>query len=157
MISLRRTGLSAALLLTPLLSLAALAPAPASAAVTGSCSGTEIDTAAMKSGSHTYGTLHLYYNSSTGKNCAKATNVTGAARDMSVWVLRCFGTSGPVASRCNSQDGPVQNVNYDSGHYSSYAGPVNTKGSAAGTCINAGSTIEVGSITATAQIYGHCG
>jgi hypothetical protein len=153
MISVRQAGLASALLLTPLLSLAA--PSAASAAT--SCSGSLIDSAPIRAGGHTYGTLDVYYNSSTGKNCAKATNATGVRRSMSVWVFRCKDGTGTTVANCKDLDGPVQGVNYDSGDYISYAGPVNTKGSSAGLCIRAGASMSLASSDATAAIGGHCG
>ncbi|MFI5932005.1 hypothetical protein [Actinoplanes sp. NPDC051494] len=154
--NLRNAGLAVVLLLTSLLTFAA-APSPASADVSGNCSGSLIDTMAIKSRNGTYGTLRVYYDSSTKKNCAKATNNTGAAHQMSVFVFRCkVGSSGTQAT-CDSPDKATENKNVDTGVFSSYAGPVYTLGSSAGRCIYAGAEMEVGTDYARADLWGHCG
>jgi hypothetical protein len=135
-----------------------LGASPAAAAT--SCAGSLIDSQPMTdlagSGA-TYGTLYVYYDSSTGKNCAKATNSTGVSHDMIVWISRCAPGTGSSWYNCNTSDPFVQGGNYDRGYYHAYAGPVNTPGSAAGRCIEAYSQITVGTKTGTADIGGHCG
>jgi hypothetical protein len=153
MVMLRKAGLALAVLLAAMA--AFVAPSPASAAT--SCSGSLIDSAPIKAGTKTYGTLSVYYNSSTRKNCAKATNATGARQWMSVWVFRCESGTGSTVKNCSPLDSPTQGINYDSGDYVSYAGPVNTKGVSAGLCIYAGASMEVGSAYPAASIGGHCG
>ncbi|GAA2564176.1 hypothetical protein GCM10010435_40520 [Winogradskya consettensis] len=155
MTPLRRAALAALLLLTSLLAFAA--PSPANADVSGSCSGTQIDSKAIKGGSHTYGTLYVYYDSSTGKNCAKATNTTGTAHQLAVWVFRCKAGSSGTQATCDFTDTPTENKNLDSGVFSSYAGPVHTLGSAAGRCIYAGAQMVTSGGEARADIWGHCG
>jgi hypothetical protein len=142
-----RAGLAAALLLAPLLALAV--PSAASAAV--NCSGSLIDTATLKVGGNVKGTLYVYYNSSTRKNCAKATNTSGATREMSLWLARCRPGTGD-STVCDPID---QSSDY--GNYHSYAGPIDTKGPSAGLCIEAGVWMRVGSDYPHAYVTGHCG
>ena len=148
-------GLAAAVLLAPLLTLPG--PAPASAEVSGNCSGQQIDSAPIRAGGRTYGTLFLHYDSSIGKNCAKATNTSGAARDMSLWLFRCAEGTGSTPATCRDLDQPTEDLNFDSGRFSSYAGPVYNKRSSAGLCIRAGVVMEVGGSYPDAEIGGHCG
>jgi len=69
------------------------------------------------------GTLGVYYNSSTGKNCAQATCSSG-------W---CFTMYRTVAIKPH---GKSTWDSIDSGNYTSYAGGVTTTYSAAGKCID---------------------
>ncbi|MFI5932004.1 hypothetical protein [Actinoplanes sp. NPDC051494] len=154
MITLRKAFLVAALLLSPLFVLTG--PSPASAA-TGSCDGTLIDSAPIKAGGSTYGTLYVYYNSSTGKNCAKATNTTGARRSMTLWLFRCAAGTGSTYASCDPIDTPDQDVNFDADDYISYAGPIHNKGTSAGRCIYTGVDMVVGNTVPKARIGGHCG
>jgi hypothetical protein len=133
-----------------------VAAGPAQAAT--SCSGSWVDSAPIKdqTGSAVWGTLSVYYNSSTGRNCAKATNTTGAVRNEFVWISRCKKGTGAHWYDCTISDNFVQGKNYDRGNYSSYAGPVNTLGSADGVCIEAYAEIAVGSKIGSADIGGHC-
>jgi hypothetical protein len=133
-----------------------LTGAPASAAT--SCTGTVIDSAPttdVDNGAR-YGTLYLHYNSATGRNCAKATNTTGGAHEMMVWLTRCAAGTGNH-TMCSPSDGTEQGANYDHGTYHEYAGPVNTLGSAAGRCVEAFTWIQVGSRLGEVDITGHCG
>jgi hypothetical protein len=132
------------------------ATVPASAAT--SCTGTLVDSAPttdVDSGAR-YGTLYLYYDSATGRNCAKATNTTGGAHEMMVWITRCDAGTGDH-TMCSPSDGIEQGRNYDHGTYSQYAGPVNTLGSASGRCVEAYTWIQVGSKLGEVDITGHCG
>lgn len=136
--------------------LAGSAPAQASTL----CSGTEVDHAAMTdiAGSGKVGgTLYVFYNSSTGRNCAYATNGTGVRHSMFVWISRCASGTGQEWYNCQDSDSFIQGEDYDAGNYISYAGPVNTLGSASGVCIEAYGEIDYNGITATADIGGHCG
>ncbi|HET9170951.1 MAG TPA: hypothetical protein VFN97_16055 [Actinospica sp.] len=132
------------------------APAQASSV----CSGTQVDSASMTDihGSGAVGgTLYLYYNSSTGRNCAYATNATGARHSMIVWVSRCAPGTGQEWYNCQDSDSLTQGSDYDAGNYISYAGPVNTLGSAAKVCVEAYGEIDYGNVIATADLGGHCG
>ncbi|MBR7825050.1 hypothetical protein KDK95_01940 [Actinospica sp. MGRD01-02] len=136
--------------------IAGSAPAQASSV----CSGTQVDSASMTdiNGSGAVGgTLYLYYNSSTGRNCAYATNATGARHSMTVWVSRCAPGTGQEWYNCQGSDSLIQGEDYDAGNYISYAGPANTLGSAAGVCVEAYGEIDYGNVVATANLGGHCG
>lgn len=132
------------------------ADAPAQAAAL--CSGTEIDHATLTDAYNgaAEGTLYVYYNSSTGHNCAYATNGTGVRHTTFVWIERCKSGTGKDYD-CDYLDTLTQGKNYDLGSYISYAGPVNTLGSASGLCIEAYGEIDYGNSFATADIEGHCG
>jgi len=152
-----RAGFTAGLLLTSLFTLAA--QSPASAEPTGNCDGQLIDTADIRAGGRSFGTLRLYYNSSTRKNCAKASKASrlvGTRHYMSVWIIRCKDGTGETISTCDQIDQPTDGLNIDSGEFTSYAGPVHNKGLSAGLCIDAGVTMEVGSAFPRASIGGHC-
>ncbi|MBR7825054.1 hypothetical protein KDK95_01960 [Actinospica sp. MGRD01-02] len=133
------------------------APAQASSL----CSGVEVDHASLVDVEGTdvaRGTLYLYYDSSTGKNCAYATNNTGVRHEMDVYITRCAAGTGQTVSTCQDSDPLVTGTaNDDYGNYISYAGPVNTLGSAAGVCIKAFGGIDTGTEYASAFIGGHCG
>jgi hypothetical protein len=147
---------TAVLLVTSLVTLAA----PASAAVSGDCDGRLIDTADIRAGGTSYGTLRLYYNASARTNCAKAVKaerLVGPRHQMSVWVIRCREGTGTTVNNCDPLDQPSQNINYDSGRYTTYAGPVHNKGFSDGLCLRVGALMEVGSALPDAAIGGHCG
>lgn len=133
------------------------APAQASSL----CSGVEVDHASLVDVEGTdvaRGTLYLYYDASTGKNCAYATNNTGVRHDMDVYITRCAAGTGQTVSSCQDSDPLVPGTaNDDYGNYISYAGPVNTLGSASGVCIKAFGGIDTGTEYASAFIGGHCG
>lgn len=138
-----------------------LSPA-ANAATTAAygCSGSQVDTYPVKtSGGSVWGNIYLYYDSSTGKNCAVnvATSAgyygTPTVKTMDIWRCVAGSTAGtPCQTDAVSQD-PTTSV-----LYSEYAGPVSL--SAAGRCIELaasewspdGSTIAQANINAT-----HCG
>ncbi|MEW2518640.1 hypothetical protein [Actinacidiphila alni] len=111
----------------------------ASAATTGAygCSGTQIDTYAVKtSGGSVWGTIHLYYDSSTGYNCAvnvaTAAGYYGTPSFKAINMTRCV--AGTVAGQKCVSDGTYRQDPAGSTLYSEYAGPVSF--SAAGRCIN---------------------
>ncbi|MEU3986735.1 spore-associated protein A [Streptomyces sp. NPDC026672] len=132
-----------------ILGLAIVGAPAASAATAGAygCSGTEIDTYPVKAldgtGS-TWGTVHLYYNASTGSNCAVTVK--------SVYV----GTPSFTAIYLNSSDGAVHDD--DAGNYSYYAGPVSIH--APGRCISINGVVWNPAHTELAQqvaVGVHCG
>lgn len=155
MIPRRRAGLTATLLMAPLITLAA--QSPASADVAGNCAGQQIDSATIKVGGHTAATLRLYYDSASKKNCAKATNDSGAAHHMALWLFRCEAGTGATLASCRDLDSPTEDLNYDSGTFGSYAGPVHNKKESAGLCIHAGVMIVIGNADPYVEIGGHCG
>ncbi|WP_157877421.1 spore-associated protein A [Streptomyces odonnellii] len=126
----------------------AVAPG-ASAAPAGAygCAGSEIDTYAVKtSGGATWGTIHLYYDSSTGLNCAVnvKTSAGYAGTPSITWV-----------ALARSSDGKSD---LDSGNFSSYAGPVTI--SAPGQCITVSGVVRNPADTVEASVVAknvHCG
>jgi hypothetical protein len=149
----RSSRRSVALIISLLLSICALAAMnQASASAATSCSGTQIDSAPLKAGSKRAGTLYLYYNSTTKKNCAKATNTTPSRKTMGVEITRCYDGADP----CSAMDERTSTT-YDEGDYIDYAGPVNTPHSSAGLCIYTGAWLYDGSDFYSASIRGHCG
>ncbi|WP_306311701.1 hypothetical protein [Streptomyces hydrogenans] len=111
----------------------------ASAAATGAygCGGSQIDSYQVKtSGGSVYGNVYLYYDASTGKNCA--VNVATAAGGYGtptfkfVMIVKCV--AGTTAGSTCVQDTYVQDPSTTGITYSQYAGPVSI--SAAGRCIS---------------------
>lgn len=108
--------------------------APSAHASGWGCSGTQIDTYAVKTPSGTtWGTVHLYYNSSTGKNCA--VNVLNAAggegtlnQEVSVYLYKC-----PAGTKAGDACNVTDDDDADSGVYAYYAGP--TTMSAVDRCV----------------------
>ncbi|MFB6992271.1 hypothetical protein ACFC0C_24905 [Streptomyces sp. NPDC056178] len=107
------------------------------------CAGVEIDSYALKYGTVTYGTIHLFYDSSSGKNCAVnvATSAGGYGTPTykGVWLGRCPAGYKPGASCTDVSDPYVQDPSSSATKYSQYAGPVSV--SAAGRCIEVGGSI----------------
>ncbi|MFE5485709.1 hypothetical protein [Streptomyces sp. NPDC056527] len=129
--------------------------APTASAGGYGCAGSQIATYPVKYGSTTYGNIHVYYDASTGNNCAVnvATTAGGYGKDkyMQVDISRCSETSPSATCHVEDQD-------YE-GYYpfKYYAGPVviyaNNK------CINVSAEIKYNGNTATGTNYGadHCG
>ena len=149
------TGLALTLALTPGLTLATGAPVAAAATA---CTGRHIDSESIRdTAGKVYGTLDLYYDSSTRRNCAKAINGTGHRHTMIVQITPCRRGTGATTYSCLATELFVQGKNMDEGNYISYAGPVNTIGPSAGLCIEASAAIYVGlPIEPYAIIPGHC-
>ncbi|MFI6901067.1 hypothetical protein ACIBKY_07395 [Nonomuraea sp. NPDC050394] len=120
-------------------SAAALGSAPAQAA-TGQCAGNRIEHLAVKtSGGTTKGHLNIYYNPSSGYNCARLDSYGshwGRTKQMSVTLHTCKNKTSDYFS-CKS----IQIAN-DDGHYAKYAGPVKVYGK--GRCIAASAVIDAG-------------
>lgn len=141
-----------------------LAPS-ASAAATGAygCSGSEIDTYQVKTtGGTVYGNVHLYYDSSTGKNCAVnvATSAGGYGTPTFKFVMLVKCVAGTVAGSTCTQDTYSQDPSTTGVTYSQYAGPVNL--SAAGRCISVTGIISLSSGPTSSQATytgkaTHCG
>lgn len=131
--------------------------APATAA--GGCPGSLIEKRNLNVGGKKVGELAVYYDASTGKNCARmnhAGSTWGKALKTRVWVGICSERT-PGNKTCH-YDAKTDGV--DVGKYKYYAGPVTTKKSARGRCIAAsgylwlnGKRHEVG----TNPWVGHCG
>ncbi|MEU0567151.1 hypothetical protein ABZ297_17425 [Nonomuraea sp. NPDC005983] len=101
--------------------------APASAA---SCSGSQVDSIPVKRSGKTYGTLKLYWNGSTGTNCARLDRVvdygTKSGMILQLWACAKGTPSTAACHRSSIHD-------EDSGQFGQYAGPVSVKGK--GKCI----------------------
>jgi len=106
--------------------------APAASAAAYGCDGSEIDTYPVKtSGGTQYATIHLFYDSSTGKNCAvTVVTAAGGAGTSETTMANISECSGTTLTSCVG--GAITNK-ADVGSYSSYAGPVSVPG--AGHCI----------------------
>ncbi|MFJ3716678.1 hypothetical protein [Streptomyces sp. NPDC090057] len=129
--------------------------APAASAAAYGCAGSEIDTYAVKtSGGTQYSTIHLFYDSSTGNNCAVNVATTaggyGTAEKTMVNISVCSGTT---LSSCVG--GQITNK-ADVGNYQYYAGPVSVH--AANHCILVSGSREHNGVNAGNQ-WGpvHCG
>jgi hypothetical protein len=108
------------------------------------------------------GELVVYYDSASGKNCARMNHfgpTVGRPRFTMVELKICRGNRRP-SRHCRR---PTRGVR-DAGRYSYYAGPVTTKRSARGRCIQArgylripfrGSTLTIEVVTKPP--VGHCG
>ncbi|MER7368510.1 hypothetical protein ACI2LC_18740 [Nonomuraea wenchangensis] len=132
-----KIGIAAAALLGASIAPLALAAAPAQAA---SCSGSQINSIAVKNSSGTtYGTLKLYYNSSTGNNCAQLDRVVnyGTKKGMILSLYACG--NGWSVSKCH-QD--FYDIGQDSGQFGQYAGPVTVYGK--GRCIQVEASVQAG-------------
>lgn len=102
---------------------------PHADAATGGCSGSLIESRTLKVGKTTVGSMALYYNASTGRNCAR-TNHGGVTWDKKTYTLIEIYT-------CKNHT-PGRNCDLDKhasdhGNYSRYAGPVSVYGR--GKCI----------------------
>jgi hypothetical protein len=132
--------------------------APAGAA-TGNCPGSLIESRNLNVGGKKVGELDVYYDSSTGKNCARmnhAGSTWGKKLLTRVWVGICSETE-PNDEVCH-YDAATDGV--DKGEYRYYAGPASTKVSAAGRCIAASGYIWIDGkryATRTKPWVGHCG
>ena len=113
---------------------------PAQPATSGPCAslGSLIISDPIKDGGTTLGELDVYYNGSTGYNCAytKSGGPTwGVSKRMEVWLFSCAETT--PGNFCTHKS-----LDFDLGQYSYYAGPVYV--SARGHCIQAMGGIEWG-------------
>jgi hypothetical protein len=126
-VKLAKIGLAALALVGGSVVPLAIGATPAEAA---SCGGRLIDSIAVKKGSRTYGTLKLYYSSSTGKNCARLDRVVnyGTKKGMILSLYACG--KGWSVSKCHRD---FYKVGQDSGQFGQYAGPVSVPGK--GRCI----------------------
>ncbi|MFG2876508.1 hypothetical protein ACGFYU_16215 [Streptomyces sp. NPDC048337] len=114
-----------------------IAFAPAANAGGFGCSGALIDTYAVnlpissQSPIHV-STINLYYDASTGRNCASNVKTSGGGLGQSTYMQvsidRCVAGSTP-GYRCTIDDD-----DYDGGYFKTYAGPVSVN--ASGRCIS---------------------
>ncbi len=125
----------------------------AEAAASGtSCPGNLIQSVPVTSGSSTFGSLNIYFDSSTGNNCAMTVatgNAAGNASFIEVCLTRCKETSpGPSCT--------TDLIVCDPGAFHFFAGPVSVH--AAGQCISANGEIVFNGVPARASLQGatHC-
>ncbi|MFR9676866.1 hypothetical protein [Streptomyces sp. TR06-5] len=135
---------------------AALTFAPAAhAAGNYGCSGSLIDSYEVGNQGSNWGTTYLYYDASSGENCAVTVKsdlgYKGTASLTRVQLERCSSSTPHV---CGDTDASVE----DSGQYAYYAGPITLN--AAGKCINIATEIwdptQV-EVAATSRTAVHCG
>ncbi|MFC8518874.1 hypothetical protein [Streptomyces sp. NPDC057257] len=105
--------------------------APAASAGAYGCAGSQVDSYPMYGEPGvSYGTIYLYYDTSTGKNCAVMVSTAaggyGVKKSMQLYLRVCSQTTDTGA--CTETGGAG-----DNGNYAYYAGPVSVK--AAGHCI----------------------
>ncbi|GHF93989.1 hypothetical protein GCM10017667_25090 [Streptomyces filamentosus] len=136
----------------------ALISAPAASAGGYGCSGGLIATYPVKTSSGTiFGNIHVYYDSSTGRNCAVTVKTTAGGYGTSSFVsvtLAVCKTSTPGAF-CDSAGQPTA---YEGDHFNYYAGPVSVY--AAGRCIHLYGQVSSVAPIATGQSGSggvHCG
>lgn len=135
------------------------APTAETAASLSSCPGVRIEHIPMKSGSTTLGFLDVYFDGSTGKNCAMtlaAGSASGHATSIDVFLTRCKQTSPSLT--CTFDGTPVFEPNASHpGPFHSFAGPVLL--SAAKKCIYAEGGLTFNGVTVFVRLPGasHCG
>jgi hypothetical protein len=122
------------------------------AALSSSCPGVRIEHLPMTSGSTTYAFLDVYFDSSTGNNCAKTVSAGPAAGNASfieVCLDRCTQTS--PGSTCTAD---VEQC--DRGAFHSFAGPVSVH--APGHCITAFGDLTFNNVFVSGELVGatHC-
>ena len=138
--------------------LATTSSSPATAA-SGTCAGSLIESRNLNVGGKKVGELDVYYNSATGKNCARmnhAGSTWGKALKTRVWVGICSETT-PGNKTCHYD--PATDA-VDEGSYRYYAGPATTKASARGRCIAASGYLWINGTryaVGTSPWVGHCG
>ena len=129
--------------------------APAAQASGYGCSGNLIDNYPVTYSGSTFGNVYLYYDSSTGKNCAVTVSNSSHGYGSSKWMVveleKCTQTVD--TGTCSSYS-PAQEVK-DQGNYLYQAGPVSI--SAAGHCILIYGRIDWAGNTGGAFDIGHCG
>ncbi|MFD5661369.1 hypothetical protein [Streptomyces hirsutus] len=133
--------------------LGTVALAPAASAGAYGCAGSQINSYSLYGDTTvSYGTIYLYYDSSTGKNCAAMASTSaggyGVKKPMTLHLRVCSQRSD--TGGCTVTDGAI-----DSGSYAYYAGPVSVK--AAGHCIWILGTVTYNGKSAGASDIGHCG
>lgn len=155
----RRLLLAGGLAVLAALAVFSIADSPSAAAASGSCSGSLIESRNMNVGGKKVGELDVYYNSATGKNCARmnhAGSTWGKKHMTRVWIGICRERK-PGGKVCHYNP---KTDDVDKGRYSYYAGPVTTKTSARGRCIAASGYLWIGGkrhTVSTQPWVGHCG
>ena len=123
------------------------------------CAGSLIESQPLNVGGKKVGELDVYYDSASGKNCARMNHsgsTWGKKLKTRVWIGICAErkAGAPV---CH-YDGATDAV--DVGDYRYYAGPATTKTSARGRCIAASGYLWIGGTryaVGTKPWVGHCG
>ncbi len=137
------TALAATLAFIPASSASASLPGPNRDPGAGDCAGNLIWHKNVMAGATKIGELDIYYNASTGVNCAKLNHggpTWGVASDTYMYLHKCQQTApGP---RCD-----VLETKWDRDNYAYYAGPL--KVTANNHCVWAG-----GNITYQGHLYG---
>ncbi|MEU4519939.1 hypothetical protein AB0F52_14605 [Amycolatopsis sp. NPDC024027] len=146
-----------AMLLAVLLTATGLVTLPATASAATSCSGSLIDRKVVSYGGADIAELAVYFNASTGVNCARMNHLGvtyGHPYRTAVFIVACTETS--PASVCDYYGSP----DAQDGTYSYYAGPVEV--TARGRCIHAAGDIYYPSASnkrhvETSPAASHCG
>ena len=152
-----RAALAGIVAVTAVAGLSIGGSAPAGAAA--GCAGSLIESQNLVVGGKKVGELNVYYDSATGKNCAKmnhAGSTWGKSLKTRVWVGICSERK-PGGKTCH-YDAATDAV--DVGNYRYYAGPATTKKSAKGRCIAASGYLWLGGkrhAVSTQPWVGHCG
>ena len=111
--------LAALLVVVSTFSVVSFASSTASAAT--SCSGSLIRSQTIKNSAGTaIAYLRVYWNSSTGRNCAEtrhASSTWGKSRKTAVYIVKCTQTTPTGCTETTADD-------YDGGYFKYYAGPV---------------------------------
>lgn len=130
-----------------LLGLALLAAGNAYAGDGGDCGGNLIDYKPIMAGSKQIGQLQLYYNNSTGKNCAIAYHGgdTWGVRSYTYVVLQTCPSAACSSARI---------VASEDGQFRYQAGPIRTDG--AGKCVAGYGQIRYNGTDYSAITSGHC-
>lgn len=150
----RTTGMMAALVLVLAMMVSfSVANAP-NASAASACSTNLVDSKPLRSPSGAnsgIGRLELYYNSSTGNNCAMVVHTGasyGVAAETYVSIIRCAETVWD--GKCDGGSG----FDSDYGNFSYYAGGVRVH--APNNCISTQGSIKWNGVYHTAKIGGHC-
>ncbi|HEV2637797.1 MAG TPA: hypothetical protein VGX23_21770 [Actinocrinis sp.] len=127
---------SAAALSAATISLAA-APSAQATQTSSSCVGTLVQDTPLigQSSGKTLGYAELYWDASTGQNCAmtESSSATwGVPKYMGVWLTRCLTDTPSSTVVCAPEDSNTPKA-YNDGTFSYYAGPVSVPG--AGHCV----------------------
>ncbi|HET9173135.1 MAG TPA: hypothetical protein VFN97_27150 [Actinospica sp.] len=115
----------------------AAAPSASATQTSSSCVGTLVQDTPLigQSSGRTLGYAELYWDASTGQNCAMTVSSSldwGTPKYMGVWLARCV-TDNP-ANDCDPETVSTPKAYQDSPSFSYYAGPVSVPG--AGYCIS---------------------
>jgi hypothetical protein len=146
-----------AMLLAVLLTATGLVTLPATASAATNCSGTLIDRKVVSYGGADIAELAVYFNTSTGVNCARMNHLGvtyGQPYRTAVFIVACTETS--PAAVCHYYGSP----DAQDSTYSYYAGPVDV--TASGRCIHAAGDIYYPSASnkrhvETSPAASHCG